>query len=460
MHSPSSFRARRKDIAGSGNAVFWTNVTRACSKVLLMGLFFILGLKQLPKKLKKDIIINMKKRKVYLDHNATTPLRAEALDAMMPFLKDIFGNASSVHTYGQEAKKYLEDAREKIAKLFNAAKPEEIIFTGCGTESDNLAIKGVGFANRDKGNHIITTEIEHHAVIYTGEYMEKQGFNVTYLPVDGTGSVNPDSVLKALTSKTVLVSIMHANNEVGTIQPIEEIGALIAAENKRRFEASLSKIYFHTDAVQSAGKLPIDVQKMGVDLLSISAHKFYGPKGVGALYVKRGTPIVPLLHGGHHERNLRAGTENVAGVTGMAAALELSISEMAAEQKRLKALRDRFEAWVRDNITNVIINGNPTERVASVANISFEFIEGESLLLSLDLEGIAVSTGSACASGSLETSHVLKAMCVRPDAAQGTVRFSFGHQNTEEDVDYLIKVLPGIVKRLRDMSPVWKNKGK
>ena len=396
----------------------------------------------------------MKKRKVYLDHNATTPLREEALLAMGPLLKNIFGNASSVHTFGQEAKKYLEDAREKTAKLLNAAKPEEIIFTGCGTESDNLAVKGCAFANRDKGNHIITTEIEHHAVLYTGEFMEKQGFNVTYLPVDGTGRVNPEDVRKAFSPKTVLVSIMHANNEVGTIQPIAEIGRLIAAENKKRFDQGLSKIYFHSDAVQSAGKLPIDVREMGVDMLSISAHKFYGPKGVAALYVKRGTPIVPVLHGGHHERNIRAGTENVAGIVGLAEALSLGVSEMAAESQRIGKLRDRFEGWVKENIPNVKLNGDPANRVSSVANISFEFIEGESLLLSLDIEGIAVSTGSACASGSLETSHVLKAMCVRPEIAQGTVRFSFGHSNTDEDVDYLIRILPPVVKRLREMSPL------
>jgi len=397
----------------------------------------------------------MKKRKVYLDHNATTPLREEALNAMMPFLKEIFGNASSVHTFGQEAKKHLEDARQKVSLLLNAAKPEEIIFTGCGTESDNLAIKGAALANKDKGNHIITTAIEHHAVLYTCEYLEKQGFNVTYLPVDAAGRVDPENLARALTSKTILVSIMHANNEVGTIEPVQEIGGIIASENRKRFDQGLSKIYFHSDAVQTAGKLPIDVRKMGVDLLSISAHKFYGPKGVGALYIKRGTPIVPVLHGGHHERNLRAGTENVAGIAGLAAALELSVSEMGAEQARVKKLRDRFEKWVGENIPDVKVNGHPSDRVTSVSNISFEFIEGESLLLSLDIEGIAVSTGSACASGSLETSHVLKAMCVRPEVAQGTVRFSFGHDNSEEDVDYLIKVLPPVVKRLRDMSPLW-----
>lgn len=381
-------------------------------------------------------------------------MREEAALAMAPLFSEIFGNASSVHTFGQEAKKHLEDARETVAKLLNAAKPEEIIFTGCGTESDNLAIKGVAMANRDKGNHIITTEIEHHAVLYTGEYMERQGFNVTYLPVDATGRVNPEDVAKAISPKTVLVSVMHANNEVGTIQPIAEIGGLIAAENKKRFDQGLSKIYFHSDAVQSAGKLPIDVREMGVDLLSISAHKFYGPKGVGALYVKRGTPIIPVLHGGHHERNIRAGTENVAGIAGMAEALRLCVSEMAAEGARVGKLRDRFEGWVKENIPNIKINGSPDNRVSSVSNISFEFIEGESLLLSLDIEGIAVSTGSACASGSLETSHVLKAMCVRPEVAQGTVRFSFGHSNTDEDVDYLIKILPPVVKRLREMSPL------
>lgn len=402
----------------------------------------------------------MKKRKVYLDHNATAPMRPEVIEAMLPLMKDVFGNASSVHTFGQEARKHLEDSRALIAGIIKASKPEEIIFTGSGTESDNLAVKGVALANREKGNHIITTEIEHHAVLYACEHLEKQGFNVTYLPVDANGRVNPADVLKAVTSKTILVSVMHANNEVGTIQPIAEIGRFLAEENKKRFEQGAARIYFHTDAVQSAGKLEINVGELGVDLLSVSAHKFYGPKGVGMLYIKRGTPVLPLLYGGHHERNLRPGTENVAGIVGMAAAWGLCAAEMLPEQKRLAALRDRFEGWVTQNIPDVKVNGDISNRVSSVANISFEFIEGESLLLSLDIEGIAVSTGSACASGSLETSHVLKAMCVRPEVAQGTVRFSFGHGNSEEDVDYLIKILPAVVKRLREISPIWKNRSK
>ncbi|MCX5781470.1 MAG: cysteine desulfurase NifS [Elusimicrobia bacterium] len=395
---------------------------------------------------------------IYLDHSATTPLDPEALETMNPFLRDVYGNASSIHSLGQEAKKYLENARETFAKLINAESPEEIIFTSSGTESDNLAIKGTAFANKEKGNHIITSSIEHHAVLNTCEYLEENGFEVTYLPVDEYGAVNPKDVKKAINAKTVLVSIMHANNEVGTLQPIKEIAEIIRKENDTRFTKEFGGIYFHTDAVQTAGKIKIDVQSLGVDLLSVSAHKFYGPKGVGALYRRNGTRIVPILHGGHHERNLRAGTENVAGIAGMVKALELSQTKIDKEQERILLLRDKLEKEIIEKIPYTKVNGHSYRRVAGISNISFEFIEGESLVVSLDLKGIECSTGSACASGSTEASHVLKAMCLEPALAQGAVRFSLGKGNTEEDIDYVLKVLPEMVVKLREISPLWKQR--
>ena len=400
----------------------------------------------------------MQGKRIYLDHSATTQLDKAAYEAMKPFLEEIFGNASSIHSYGQEAKKHLEDAREKFAGLINAESPEEIIFTGSGTESDNLAIKGVAFANMDKGKHIITSSIEHHAVLNTCEYLEKQGFEMTYLPVDGNGVVNPQDVKKAIKKETILVSVMHANNEVGTIQPIEEIARIISAENQTRVTREFGGVYFHTDAVQTAGKLLLDVQKMGVDLLSVSAHKFYGPKGVGALYRKSGTRIVPIVHGGHHERNLRAGTENIAGIAGMAKALELGVSGIEKEQKRLSVLKEKLEKGILEKIPYTKLNGASAKRVAGISNIIFQFIEGESLVVSLDLKGIACSTGSACASGSTEPSHVLKAMCVEPAIAQGAIRFSLGKENTEKDIDYVLKVLPPLVEKLRQISPLWQQK--
>jgi cysteine desulfurase len=398
----------------------------------------------------------MVSRKVYLDHSATTPLAPEVLTAMMPYLQDIFGNASSMHGFGQTARKALEDAREKFAGLLNAAHADEIVFTGCGTEADNLAIKGVAQACRTRGNHIITSQIEHHAVLHTCEYLAGQGFEITYLPVDASGRVNPDDVRRALRPSTVLVSVMHANNETGAIQPIAEIGALLEAENARRRAAGQEQIYFHTDAVQTAGKLKIDVQELHIDLLSVSAHKFYGPKGVGALYLRRGTPIVPQMHGGHHEHNLRAGTENVAGIIGMTAALERALAHREQEQARLRRLRDMLEQGIRGRMPRVQVNGDPDERLGGISNISFEFVEGESLLLSLDLAGIAASSGSACASGSSEPSHVLKAMGIDPVVAQGTLRFSLGHANTEDDIAYVLETVPDIVARLREMSPLWR----
>ena len=397
----------------------------------------------------------MKKRIVYADHNATTPLSPEALEAMGPYLKTVYGNASSLHVFGQESKKALEDAREAIAGLINAEKPEEIIFTSGGTESDNMAIKGLALSSLNKGKHIITTQVEHHAVLTTCEYLAANGFKADFVGVDKFCRVNPKDIINAVKPDTFLVSVMHANNEVGVIEPIAEIAKLLNIENEKRRSAGHPKIYFHTDAVQSAGKLKLDVAALGVDMLSISAHKFYGPKGVGAIYVKRGTPVEPILHGGHHERNLRAGTENIAGIKGMAKALEAACREREKEQPRLYFLRDRLEKGIVEKIPETTVNGHYLERISGTLNVSFKYVEGESLMLSLDLEGIAASTGSACDSGSSEPSHVLKAMGADPATAQGALRFSFGHQNTDEDIDYILEVLPRIVSRLRAMSPWW-----
>jgi len=335
-----------------------------------------------------------------------------------------------------------------VAKLLNA-KPYEIIFTGCGTESDNFAIKGTAFANRKKGNHIITSSIEHHAVLNACKWLEKQGFEVTYIGVDKHGVVNLDELCKAITDKTILISIMHANNEVGTIEPIKEI-ADIAKDNG---------IYFHIDAVQTVGKLPIDVNDLSVDLLSMSGHKFYGPKGVGALYIRKGTKIDSLLHGGHHERNRRAGTENVPGIVGLGKASEIAMEEFEEEERRVKKLRDRLEKGLMEKIDDVIINGHPERRLPSTLNICIKYVEGESILLQLNHNGIAASSGSACTSGSFEPSHVLTSMGIPPETAHGSLRFSVGRSNTENDIDKVIEVLPPIVEKLREMSPFGKGKG-
>jgi len=381
---------------------------------------------------------------VYMDHNATTPLREEVLEAMLPYLREEFGNASSLHSFGIRARRAIESAREKVATALGA-EPREIVFTGCGTESDNQAIKGVAFANRNNrsgGDHIITSHIEHKAVLQTCQYLEKQGFRVTYLPVDELGLVNPDDVAQAITDRTVLVSVMFANNEVGTIQPIAEI-ARVCREKE---------VYFHTDAVQAVGKLPVDVGKLGVDILSLSAHKFYGPKGVGALYVRKGVKVDSLLHGGHQERGRRAATENVAGIVGLGKAIELRLGEMAAEAERLTALRERLYDGVVSQIDHVHLNGHPTERLPGTLNLCFEYVEGEGIIMGLDLAGVAVSSGSACTSATLSPSHVLLAMGVHPAVAQGSIRFSLGRGNTGADVDYVLETLPPIVERLRAMS--------
>lgn len=384
-------------------------------------------------------------KRIYLDYAATTPVDPEVLEAMLPYFTTNFGNPSSIHWFGRENRKVIEDARASVAAQIGAAAPNEIIFTGSGSESDNLAIRGVAFANRDKGRHIITSAIEHHAIIDTCHYLEKEGFKVTYLPVDSSGLVDPADVVKALTPETILVSIMHANNEVGTIQPIAEIGKILRER----------KILFHSDAVQSVGLLPVNVQELSVDLLSMAAHKFYGPKGVGALYVRKGVRIDPLIHGGGQERKRRAGTENIAGIVGLAKALTKANAGLEANAKRLTELRDYLIDQVLQNFESVRLNGHRTQRLPNNVNFSFEFIEGESLLLNLDLKGIAASSGSACTSGSLEPSHVLLAMGICHEIAHGSLRLTLGKYTTKDDIDYLLEVLPEIVTKLRAMSPLY-----
>ena len=379
--------------------------------------------------------------KVYLDNSATTKTDPEVVEAMLPYFTDKYGNASSLHSFGREARKDLEKAREVIAKKINA-EPEEIIFTSGGSESDNLAIKGIAYANKDKGNHIITSKIEHHAVLETCERLEKEGFNVTYVGVDKEGIIGLDELKKAITDKTILITIMHANNEIGTIQPIEEIGK-IARENN---------IYFHSDAVQSLTKVPIDVKKSDIDLMSFSAHKIHGPKGIGALYVKKGTKIDKQIDGGSHEFKLRAGTENVSGAVGFAKAVEIAKEE---DIKYMSKLRDKLAKGLL-KIPDTIYNGSKIKRLCNNANIIFKFIEGESMLLHLDMEGIAVSTGSACSSQSLEPSHVLTAIGLHKAVAHGSIRFSLSKYNTEEEVDHVLENVPGIVKKLREISPLVK----
>lgn len=383
-------------------------------------------------------------KKIYMDHNATTPVHPAVVDAVLPFFGEHFGNPSSIHWAGREVKKGLETARESVAS-FLKCDPKEVVFTSGGSESDNLAIKGVCEAQRDKGNHIITTKVEHPAVLHTCEYMEKQGFQVTYLPVDMDGMINLDDLKNAVTDKTILITVMFANNETGTVFPIAEIGKI--AREKR--------ITFHTDAVQAAGKLPIDVDAINVDLLTISAHKLYGPKGVGALYVRKGTKMKPMIHGGPQERNRRAGTENVTGIVGMATACEIAMKDMDVENGRLLKLRERLHKGLTQRIDHVKLNGHPTLRLPNTLNVSFEYVEGESLLLNLDMEGVAASSGSACTSGSLEPSHVLTAMGLTHEVAHGSVRFSLGRANMEEDIDKIIEIMPSIVERLRAMSPLY-----
>jgi len=384
-------------------------------------------------------------KRIYLDYAATTPTAPEVVEAMLPYFTDRFGNPSSIHSFGQEGKAAIEEAREKIANLIGA-KQEEIIFTSGGTESNNSALKGVAYANQHKGNHIITTPLEHHAIIEPCNFLEKSGFKVTYLPVDKDGLLNPEEVKKAITTKTILISAMHANNEIGTIEPIAEIGR-IARERD---------IYFHTDAVQTFGHLPINVDELNVNLLSISAHKLCGPKGMGALYVKKGTRMVSFMHGGEQERRRRASTENVPAIVGFGKAVEIAEEKMEEEAKELTILRDKLIKGIFEKIDHVCLNGHPTKRLPNNINVSIEFVEGESMLLNLDMEGIAASTGSACSSSSLEPSHVLLSLGLSPELAHGSLRFTLGRYTKEEEIDYVLEILPKIVDKLRSMSPLYK----
>ena len=381
-------------------------------------------------------------QRIYLDHNATTPLHPAVVDRMAATLRDEYGNPSSVHHFGQRAKAVVDDARAAVAALIGA-DASEVVFTSGGTESDNFAIRGIAEALEASGRrHLIATAIEHEAVLNTLKALARRGWRVTLLPVDQSGVVSPDALRAALTDDTALVSVMHANNEIGTIQPIAEL-ARIAHERGA---------LFHTDAVQSAGKLPLDVKALGVDLLSISAHKFYGPKGVGAIWIRRGLRLLPIMTGGKHERNRRAGTENVAGIAGMGVAAQLARTKMGDEAARLGALRNRLEEGILRAVPGTQVNGAREARVANTTNISFDRVEAESLLIALDLEGIAVSTGSACSSGTLEPSHVLKAMGFPPHRTQNSIRFSLGAANTEADVERVVAMLPGIVEKLRNLT--------
>jgi cysteine desulfurase len=385
------------------------------------------------------------RRIVYLDHAATTSVDPRVVEAMLPFYTERYGNPSSLHSLGREAREVLDEARATVAGVMNCSS-EEIIFTSCGTESDNLALRGLSLMNRKRGDHIITSSIEHHAVSHTCEQLERRfGFEVTYLPVDEYGLVDPGDVERAISETTILISIMYANNEMGAIQPIAEIGEIA----RRR------GIPFHTDAVQAAGSLSLDVQELGVDLMSLSGHKFYGPKGVGVLYVREGLEILPCQTGGGHERGLRAGTENVAGIVGLATALELAEGRREEESKRLSRLRDHLIEGVLSSIDHCRLMGHPDQRLPNNANIAFEYVEGEGVLLGLDMAGIAASSGSACSTGSSDPSHVLLAMGVPPEVARGAIRMTLGHENTEEDVNKVLEVLPGIVERLRAMSPLY-----
>lgn len=383
---------------------------------------------------------------VYMDYSATTYTKPEVLEEMLPYFTEKFGNPSSIYTFGRSSKSAVEIARERVSKAIGAMK-DEIYFTAGGSEADNWALKGAAFANRSKGNHIITTKIEHPALLNTCQYLQKQGFEITYLEVDEYGMISLDELEKAITDRTILISVMFANNEIGTIQPIKEIGR-IAHEHG---------IILHTDAVQAIGNIEIDVNKMNIDLLSLSAHKFYGPKGIGALYIKKGVKIDNLIHGGGQERKKRAGTENLPGIVGLGKAIELATSNIEERNMKISILRDKLLKGIMDRIPNTKLNGHPEKRLPGNLNVSFHFIEGESLLLMLDQKGICGSTGSACSSGSLDPSHVLLAIGLPHEIAHGSLRLSLGDSNTNEDVEYVLEELPKIVQRLRDMSPLYAN---
>lgn len=381
--------------------------------------------------------------RIYLDNAATTPISPEVLEGMMPYLKGHFGNASGIYATGRDARQAVDEARKQVAQLIGC-KPGEVYFTSGGTESDNWALKGIAFANRNKGNHIITSAIEHPAVLETAKWLETQGFEVSYLMPDASGIINPDEVEKAITDRTVLISIMAANNEIGALQPVAAIGALARAR----------KIPFHTDAVQAVGAIPVDVKAWQADLLSLSGHKFGAPKGIGALYVRTGTRMTPLLHGGAQERNRRAGTENVPGIVGLGLAAARAGQGIEEKTARITALRNRLIDGIMDAISHVRLNGDRNSRLPNNANLSFRFIEGEALLLHLDLNGIAASSGSACASGSLEPSHVLLSMGLDAEEAHSSLRFTLSEATTEEEINTVLGVLPGIVDKLRAMSPL------
>ena len=384
-------------------------------------------------------------RKVYLDNAATTALSPRVLEAMLPYFTQYYGNPSSVHAFGREAKQGLDRARDQVAKALHC-DPSEVIFTGCGTESDNTVLLGVAQRYGNKGKHIITTNVEHHAILHTCEYLEKQGYSVTYLPVDQDGLVTAEQVAAAIRPDTILVSIMFANNEVGTIMPIQEIGAVCKEKG----------VLFHTDAVQAVGHIPVDVQAMHIDMLSLSAHKFHGPKGVGALYCRKGIRLPSYIMGGAQEKGRRAGTENVAGIVGLGAAIQLATEQLEENRAKMTALRDRLMTGIQTRISEVKLNGHPTNRLPNNVNFSFKYIEGESILLMLDMNGIAASSGSACTSGSLDPSHVLLALGLPHEIAHGSVRLTLGDETTEEDIDYTIDVLEKTVARLRAMSPLYK----
>ena len=380
---------------------------------------------------------------IYLDHNSTTPTHPAVMEAMLPFFSDLYGNPSSVYKLARKSREAMDEARKSVANLLGAS-PEEIIFTSGGTESDNLAIKGVAYAAREKGNHIITSQIEHHAVLNCCKALEKDGFEVSYIGVDKFGIIDLDELKEAVKDDTILITIMHANNETGVIEPLQDI-AKIAREKG---------VPLHTDAIQTVGKMPVDVNDPGLDLLSLSGHKIYGPKGIGALYLRKGTKIARLVDGGHHEKNRRPGTENVPGIVGLGKACEIATQKEQGGEAEMKRLRDKLQQGIVEKVPDVIINGHPEKRLTNTINLCVKFVEGESILLHLDAMGIAASSGSACTSDSLEASHVLKAMGVPVEVAHGSIRFSLGRDNTEEEIDRVLEVFPGIVEKLRTMSPL------
>ncbi|MDD4844774.1 MAG: cysteine desulfurase NifS [Anaerotignum sp.] len=382
--------------------------------------------------------------KIYMDNAATTPVRDEVFDAILPYFKEYYGNASSVYSIAKESKKALEKAREQVAKGIGAKK-EEIYFTAGGSESDNMALRGIAEALRNKGNHIITTKIEHHAILHTCEYLENHGYEVTYLPVDDFGKIRLEELENSIRPETILISVMFANNEIGTIQPIAEIGKI----------AEKHGVLFHTDAVQAVGHVPIYVEEMKIDLLSMSGHKLGAPKGIGAIYIRKGVPIESLIFGGAQEKKKRAGTENIPGIVGLGKAVELATGEMEIETKRLLHLRDKLISGILEKVPYSRLNGHPTDRLPGNCNISFSYIEGESMLLLLDALGVAASSGSACTSGSLDPSHVLMAIGLPHEVAHGSLRLTLDRMNTEEDVDFVLKKIPEIVQKLRDMSPLY-----